>query len=99
MSDEVRAEVVQVVAADPRRGDHIVGAGGIRKLRHARPGKGKSGGFRVMSYFHSADYPVFLLTVFGKNQTANLGKAERNALGVIVEALIDRYPAKRDRAR
>jgi hypothetical protein len=37
-------------------GDHpvIPGAGGFRKARWARPGKGKSGGFRVIYFFLSA---------------------------------------------
>ncbi len=41
--------------------------------------EGKSGGFRIVSYYPGADR-VFLIDVFAKNEKANLSKAERNAL-------------------
>ena len=48
------------------------GTGGIRKLRWAKSGEGKSGGVRVIYYFHSESMPLFLLSLFGKNEKANL---------------------------
>ena len=65
------------------------GCGGARKLRVAKPGKGKSGGYRVISYFAGDDVPVFLLTVFGKNEKTNLTKAERNVLAGLTKTLRD----------
>jgi hypothetical protein len=46
----------------------IPGTGGIRKLRWAREVMGKSGGVRVIYYFHGERMPLYLLSVFGKNQ-------------------------------
>jgi hypothetical protein len=66
----------------------IAGTGGVRKLRWAREGMGKSGGVRVIYYFHSERLPLYLLTVFGKNEKANLTKAEANALSKLVKLLI-----------
>ena len=40
-----------------------------------------------MTWFGGADVPVFLLTVFGKNERANLNKAERNALAKLTGQL------------
>jgi hypothetical protein len=53
----------------------------------ARGGRGKSGGARVIYYFHSEAMPLYLLTVFGKGHMANLTKAERNDLAELVRVL------------
>jgi hypothetical protein len=89
MSDDERTSIVDLIAAYPEAGDIMPGCGGARKLRVARPGKGKSGGYRVITYFAGTDIPVFLLTVFGKNEKANLSKAERNALAALTKRLAD----------
>jgi len=79
--------VIDHLAAQPRAGDLIQGTGGIRKLRWARGGRGKSGGVRVIYYFHSDRIPLYLLTVFGKGEKADLSKGERNELAKLVDAL------------
>lgn len=79
MSEDEMVAIVDMVASDPTMGEVMVGCGGARKLRVAKPGKGKSGGYRVVSYFAGTDVPVFLLTVFPKNLRASLSQAERNA--------------------
>jgi hypothetical protein len=84
-----RADVVAYLAAHPKAGDLIEGAGGVRKLRWARTGMGKSGGVRVIYYVHSEAMPLYLLTLFAKNERANLTKAERNDLAGLVEMLVD----------
>lgn len=87
-SDEMTA-VVDLIANNPEAGEIMPGCGGARKLRVAKPGKGKSGGYRVITYFGGADVPVFLLTVFGKNEKANLTKGERNDLAKLTKLLAD----------
>jgi hypothetical protein len=82
-----RMDVVEYLAANPKAGDLMQGTGGVRKLRWARGGRGKSGGVRVIYYFHSDVMPLYLLTVFGKNERANLSKAERNELAGLVRML------------
>jgi hypothetical protein len=90
---EVR-DVIAIVAANPELGDLIQGTGGIRKLRFAVGGRGKSGGVRVVYYYHNDSMPVFLLTVFAKNEKANLTRAERNALAKVARSLRDGYGAR-----
>jgi len=87
LSAEERWEVVAYLAANPRAGDLMQGTGGVRKLRWARGGRGKSGGVRVIYYYHSAAMPLYLLTVFGKNEKANLSRAECNELAGLAGAL------------
>ena len=86
-----RMDVVSYLAAHPKAGDLIEGTGGVRKLRWARAGMGKSGGVRVIYYVHSEAMPLYLLTLFAKNERANLSKAERNDLAGLVEILVDHW--------
>jgi hypothetical protein len=87
LSESERTDLIDYVAANPRAGDLIQGIGGIRKLRWARSGRGKSGGVRVIYYFHSEVLPLYLLTVFGKGEKADLSQAERNELAKLVQVL------------
>lgn len=87
MTDEERERVVVEIAQNPRVGDLIKDTGGCRKVRVAGRGKGRSGGYRVISYFGGDDIPVFLLTVFSKGERANLSRVERNALSKLVKTL------------
>lgn len=51
MTDAMRAEIVTYYANNPKCGEEIQGSGGARKTRFRRPGKGKSGGYRVISFY------------------------------------------------
>ena len=87
LSESERTDLIVYVAANPKAGDLIQGTGGIRKLRWARSGRGKSSGVRVIYYFHSEVLPLYLLTVFGKGEKADLSQAERNELAKLVQVL------------
>jgi hypothetical protein len=82
-----RDTVIDTVAADPLRGDPIAGTGGIRKLRFAKEGKGKSGGVRIIYYYYNERAPIFLFSLFGKNEKENLSKAELNNLAQVATAI------------
>jgi hypothetical protein len=88
LSAEERRNVVDYLAAHPRAGDLMQGTGGVRKLRWGRGGQGRSGGVRIIYYFHNEAMPVYLLTLFATNDRANLTKAERNDLAGLVEILV-----------
>lgn len=88
LGDSERQELIGCLAVNPRIGDLLEGTGGIRKLRWRRGGRGKSGGVRVIYYFHDDSMPLYLLTVFAKGDRANLSRAERNALAALVHALL-----------
>ncbi len=91
LADADRRAVVDYLAAHPKAGDLIEGTGGVRKLRWAREGRGKSGGVRVIYYFHSEAMPLYLLTMFAKSERANLSKAERNELAGLVDLLVQQW--------
>lgn len=89
LTGEERQDVLTYLAAHPKAGDLMEGTGGVRKLRWGRGGRGKSGGVRVIYYVHSDAMPLYLLTLFAKNERANLSKAERNELADMVNVLVD----------
>lgn len=89
MGADEMAAIATYIAENPTAGDIMPGCGGARKLRVAKPGKGKSGGYRVITYYGGETVPVFLITVFGKNEKVNLSKKERNALADLTKRLAD----------
>jgi hypothetical protein len=95
LSEKERAAIVDFVALNPDAGDEIKGTGGARKIRFGGKGKGKSGGFRVITFCSGADIPVFLLNVFAKNQKTDLTKAECNEFKAALAALAAAYRGKK----
>jgi hypothetical protein len=91
MSQEEIDAFVDFIAANPLAGDEIQGTGGCRKVRVAGRGRGKSGGYRVITFFTGEDLPVFLLTVFGKGEKSDLSKGERNGLAKLTAVLASEY--------
>ena len=95
-SAEEKPSLINYLAAHPSAGDVIQGTGGIRKLRWAAQGKGKSGGVRVIYYYHNGSIPLFLLTIFGKGEKANLSKSECNDLSKFTDLLFRQYGGKNE---
>ncbi len=91
LSEVERRDLISYLAEHPKAGDLIEGTGGVRKLRWARGGRGKSGGVRAIYYVHSEAMPLYLLTLFAKNERANLSKAERNDLADLVDILVSAW--------
>lgn len=76
-----------MIMHNPEIGVVMQGTGGLRKMRFAYEGRGKSGSTRVC-YVDFAYYDtVYLLTVYAKNQKENLSKEERNSIKKAVELL------------
>ena len=86
-----KSELIAYLSMRPQAGVLIRGTGGIRKLRWARIGQGKSGGVRVIYYFHNQEMPLYLLTVFGKNEKANISAEEKNILAKAVKKLLKHW--------
>jgi hypothetical protein len=91
VTEAERLTIIDLVAADPTAGDLMEGTGGARKWRFAAKGKGKSGGYRIITFFAAQDIPVFLLDIFAKGEKVNLSKAERNELKGVLGKLADEW--------
>lgn len=92
MSDEERLDIVSSLAANPDVGVSL--GGGLRKVRIAREGGGKSGGYRTLYVFGGRSMPLFLLTVYAKNEKGNLTKAEQAAAVALSKELLATYGTK-----
>jgi len=91
LTDSERLTIVDYIANHPDAGDSIPGTGGARKVRFAGRGKGKSGGYRIITFYTGPEFPVFLLNVFAKGEKINLTMAERNALKAILAEIAATY--------
>ncbi|SEG31771.1 RelE toxin of RelE / RelB toxin-antitoxin system [Bryocella elongata] len=91
LNEATMKAIVDAVAENPEAGEVMSGTGGFRKLRAARPGMGKRGGVRVIYLYRNLSMPVFLITVYAKNEKANLTAAERNALKARADAIFAEY--------
>ena len=96
LSAAERSEILIFLAKHPDAGDVIPGSGGARKVRFMGRSKGKSGGYRVMTFFTGPAFPVFLLNAFAKNEKTNLTKAECAALKKILNAIAATYLKERE---
>jgi hypothetical protein len=88
LDDEEFRHLQRALAGNPEEGDLIPGAGGVRKLRwkDSRRGKGKRGGLRIIYYCFLSDEEIWLLTLYGKDEAADLSKAEKAQLKMALEA-------------
>ncbi len=93
MEEADRAALVDILASAPEAGVSL--GGGLWKLRVAREGAEKSGGFRTLHFYRRDDMPLFLLTVFAKNEKANISASERRALIAICDEIAARYERKK----
>ena len=93
-SETEREQIVAMVAADPECGEVMPGTGGFRKARVARSGMGKRGGSRLVYIFRNETFPIFLITVYPKNEKDNLTKQERNILAKRADEIFAKYRSK-----
>ena len=93
MTDDERITIVDYVAANPEAGMSL--GGGLRKVRVARAGGGKSGGYRTLYVYGDTHMPLFLVTVFAKNEKDNLSKSEQTALVALSKGLLATYGVKK----
>ena len=84
-------DLLEFLARRPKAGRLIQGTGGLRKVRFARPGKGKSGGARVIYYYHNDTKPILLLLIYAKALQDNLTDAQEAQLKKNVNAIIDEF--------
>jgi hypothetical protein len=94
MTDAERGLLVDYLAYNPMAGDVIQGTGGVRKLRWALEGRGKSGGARVIYFYHDPGMPIFALAAYAKNERSDLSQQDRNGFKHLTAALVARHKGK-----
>jgi hypothetical protein len=87
LGEEDLRELQGYLLEHPSAGDTVQGTGGVRKLRWARPGRGKSGGVRTI-YIDFADREtIWLITVFSKSEKTDLSPEERSEIKGFVKRI------------
>ena len=87
LTDDSYRRLQVVLEADPEAGQLIRGGGGIRKMRFALPGSGKSGGARVIYYWIRERHQIYLLLAYPKSKKDDLSDKEVKILRSIVKEL------------
>jgi hypothetical protein len=89
--------LIGLLAADPLAGDVIPGTGGVRKLRFAASGRGKSGGYGVIYYVLNEDQPILALLIYGKGERVDMSPEQRRVVARVAAEMkaASRVGAKR----
>ncbi len=85
LDDENYALLQLHLAATPDAGDLVMGTGGLRKLRWANGGRGKSGGVRVICFHSAKRREIRRLLIYRKGRKDDLTAAEKTMLRAINE--------------
>ena len=88
---EERFAIISYLSEHPKSGEVQERTGGVRKLRWAIPGKGKSGGVRIIYYYHDERMPLYLFTMFGKGEKDSLTDKEKIELKKVVKSIVKAY--------
>jgi len=87
LSDDEYRLLQNALLRDPQMGDLVRGGGGIRKMRFAVDGRGKSGGVRVIYYVIPAEAEIYLLLIYPKSKKDSLSAEETAILRALVKEL------------
>lgn len=97
LNDEQYWRLQEALGRNPETGDLIPGTGGFRKLRWAdkRRGKGRRGGLRIIYYYFSSDKQIWLMTLYDKDEAADLTPDEKKALRKAIQAELKARESRR----
>ena len=87
LGDEELCQLQETLLQNPKAGDVIQGTNGLRKIRIAFEGQGKSGSGRVAYVDFTVHETIYLITAYPKNVKDDLSKAERNKIAKMVTHL------------
>jgi len=88
LNDHEYLQLRRVLAMNPRLGVVLKGTGSLRKMRWAVGDKGKSGGARIIYYWHQAkseEDEIYLLFVFLKSEQENLTGQQKTTLKKFIQ--------------
>lgn len=80
LDDEAYRKLQIELVRDPKAGALIRGSGGLRKIRWAPDGQGKSGAIRVIYYWHRPARLLLMLLAFKKGRQERPTPAQLRAM-------------------
>ena len=72
LSDDEYRGLQSYLLNKPDAGDLVRGSGGVRKVRWAPSGKGRSGAVRVIYYWKRTDHEIWMLTIYSKSERSTI---------------------------
>ena len=87
-------DLESMLAQNPEAGDAIQGSGRCHKVRMAGRSKGKSGGYRVITFYSGPAIPVYLLYIYSQGARDNLSDSQVSALKAAAKAIVDAHKKK-----
>jgi mRNA-degrading endonuclease RelE of RelBE toxin-antitoxin system len=84
MEDEQYRTLQMALVLRPEQGRLIPGTSGLRKIRWAGKGHGKSGGYRIIYYWDKPTETIYMLYVYPKNRQEELTSQQRKLLSKLV---------------
>ncbi len=84
LTDESYRDLQAVLAEEPKAGEVIPGAGGLRKIRWRGISRGKRGGIRVVYYYWSA-HRLYMLFAYDKTEQEDLTPEQLKTLRAYVK--------------
>ena len=87
LGDNELRQLQEALLENPKAGRVIKGTKGLRKIRIAFEGQGKSGSGRVAYVDFAIHEVIYLITAYPKSEKDNLSKAERNAIAKVIARL------------
>jgi hypothetical protein len=91
LDDDDLCELQDEIKKNPKLGSVIKGTGGLRKMRFAFEGSGKSGSSRVLYVDLVIAETVMLIGAYAKNMKETLTDEEKNQLKSLVKLLKSQY--------
>lgn len=87
VDDGTYSDFQKQLADHPAKGDLLPGCGGVRKIRMALPGRGKSGGARICYLYLKQNDIIYLLYVFTKGDADNLSADGKKAMRSLAQQI------------
>lgn len=87
LTDKELKALQEELTINPSKGDVMKGTGGLRKIRIAFEGRGKSGSARVCYVDFIVYERIYLITAYSKDEKDNLSKSERNEVKKLIKIL------------
>ncbi len=85
LTDDERDAFAVFIAQKPMAGPVVRGSGGVRKVRWAQKGKGKSGGARVIYYNRLENGEIWLLTIYAKSDRSTIPSHELKLIKEVID--------------
>ncbi|MDR1205450.1 MAG: type II toxin-antitoxin system RelE/ParE family toxin [Peptococcaceae bacterium] len=92
--DDDLLELQKAICENPQRPPVIPGTGGVRKIRIALEGHGKSGGVRVLYVDFVVKGVAGLLYAYPKNEKESITAEEKKILKTMVEQINENWREK-----